>query len=65
MASNVGNLDRAIRVTLGLGLVTLAFVGPATVWGWLGVIPLVTGIVGSCPLYQLIRFSTKPAGKAA
>lgn len=65
MAHNVGTLDRVIRIALGLGLLTLVFVGPATAFGWIGIVPLATGLIGSCPLYQLIGLSTKPAQKAA
>lgn len=57
---NEGFADRAIRVVLGLFLVSLVFVGPQTPWGWLGVIPLVTGIVGFCPLYRLFGINTCP-----
>ena len=51
-------LERAARVVLGLGVISLAFVGPATPWAWLGVVPLATGLIGSCPLYTLFGFST-------
>lgn len=59
MAKNVGTVDKVIRIAAGLGLLSLAFVGPATPWGWLGVIPLATALVGSCPLYQLVGIGTK------
>ena len=54
-----------MRVVLGLGLLTLSFVGPHTALGYLGLIPLATGLVGSCPLYSLLGFSTsrEPANK--
>lgn len=51
-------LDRAFRVCLGLGLLTLAFVGPHAWWGWLGLVPLATGLIGSCPAYTLLGIST-------
>ena len=47
-----------MRVVLGLGLLTLTFVGPDTALGYLGLIPLATGLLGSCPLYSLLGFST-------
>ena len=50
--------DRAIRVVLGLGLLSLVWIGPQTAWGWVGLVPLVTGLVGSCPLYRLFGIST-------
>lgn len=58
MSRNEGNIDRALRIILGLGLLTLVFVGPQTPWGWIGLVPLVTGLVGFCPLYRLIGINT-------
>ena len=57
---NVGNPDRAFRIILGIGLISLVFVGPQTLWGWVGVIPLLTAFVGSCPLYSLLGINTCP-----
>lgn len=62
---NEGTLDRAVRVVLGLVLLSLVFVGPKTLLGWVGLVPLLTGVVGSCPLYTLFGFSTCPAKKPA
>jgi hypothetical protein len=62
--TNEGGLDRGVRVALGLVLLTLFFVGPKTPWGLLGVIPLLTGALGSCPLYRLFGISTCPARSA-
>lgn len=53
-------VDRALRVVLGIGLITIAFVGPKTPWGWIGVVPLLTGLIGSCPLYTLFGLRTCP-----
>ncbi len=50
---NIGRPERIVRIVIGLGLLTLVFVGPQTPWGWIGLVPLVTGAVGSCPLYRL------------
>ena len=58
MKQNVGSIDRAIRAIVGIGLISLVFVGPQTVWGWIGVIPLATAIVGWCPPYALLGIST-------
>ena len=58
MTRNVGTIDRAARTILGLGLISLVFVGPQTNWGWLGLIPLGTALVGWCPPYALLGFST-------
>ena len=60
---NESTADRIVRVVLGLALIALVFVGPQTAWGWVGVVPLVTGLVGSCPAYRLIGMSTCPVGK--
>lgn len=59
-AKNEGVIDRAARVVLGAGVLSLAFVGPETPWAFLGAIPLLTGLVGSCPLYSLLGVSTCP-----
>jgi hypothetical protein len=50
--------DRALRVAVGLGLLSLVFVGPATWVGWIGLVPLITGIVGHCPIYRLFGLRT-------
>jgi hypothetical protein len=51
-------IERTLRVLLGLGLLSLAFLGPKAWWGFLGIVPLVTGAIGSCPLYTLFGFRT-------
>ncbi len=51
---NVGSADRLFRIVLGLVLIALVFVGPKTPWGWIGIVPLVTGFLRTCPLYSLI-----------
>ncbi len=53
-------LERGVRVALGLVGLSLAFVGPQTAWGYLGAIPLLTGLVGSCPAYTLFGITTCP-----
>lgn len=58
LAVNEHPIDRALRVLLGLALLSLAFVGPQTPWGWLGLVPLFTGLIGSCPLYTLLGLRT-------
>lgn len=55
---NEGWIDRVLRVVLGFALLFLVFFGPKTPWGWIGVLPIVTGAVGYCPLYALFRVST-------
>lgn len=56
---NIGTLDRIVRIVLGIVLVALVFVGPETRWGWLGLVPLITGVVGFCPLYRLLGITTR------
>ena len=58
MSRNEGNIDRALRIIAGLALLALVFVGPQTPWGWIGIVPLVTGLVGFCPLYRLLGINT-------
>lgn len=55
---NEGTIDRVARIVLGLAVLSLAFVGPQTPWAWIGLVPLVTGIVGWCPLYALLRIDS-------
>jgi hypothetical protein len=55
---NEGAIDRVLRVGLGVALIALVFVGPQTPWGWLGLVPLFTGVVGFCPLYRLVGVNT-------
>lgn len=58
MWRNEAKIDRVVRVVLGLAVLSLAFIGPKTMWGYLGLIFIVTGLVGFCPLYRLAGFST-------
>lgn len=64
MSRNEGGVDRAARVVVGLVLVALVFVGPHTPWGWVGLVPLATGLAGFCPLYALLGLSTGPKNPA-
>lgn len=58
--TNVGGIDRAARIVLGLVLIALVFVGPQTPLGWIGVVPLLTGLLRTCPLYSLLGMNTCP-----
>ena len=60
LTRNEGTVDRVVRVVLGVGLLSLIFVGPQTLLGLFGLVPLLTGIAGSCPLYTLLGLSTCP-----
>ena len=58
--TNVGTVDRIARVILGLMLLALTLTGTIGVWGWIGVIPLLTAALGTCPLYSVLGLSTCP-----
>jgi hypothetical protein len=58
MTQNIGNTERILRAIAGLVLIALVFVGPQTVWGWIGIVPLATAIIGWCPPYALFGIST-------
>jgi len=61
MLINESSLDRLVRVVVGIVLLSLTVVGPKTMWGLFGLVPLLTGILGFCPLYRLLGRSTCPA----
>lgn len=56
--ANIGNADRIARIILGVVLIALVFVGPKAAWGWIGLVPLLTGLVRWCPAYRLIGVNT-------
>lgn len=56
---NVHQIERGVRVVIGAGLLSLVFVGPQTYWGLLGLLPLATGLLGSCPAYTACGLSTR------
>ena len=58
MVRNEGKIDRNLRVLLGIALLALTIVGPRTLWGLVGLIPLATGLFGFCPFYRLLGIST-------
>lgn len=59
MTQNMSSVDRGIRIVAGLVLIALVFVGPQTMWGWIGIIPLATALIGWCPAYSLIGIKTR------
>ena len=59
-AANEGVMDRVIRVALGVALLALVVAGPKTLWGLVGLVPLITGLAGTCPIYSLFGISTCP-----
>ncbi|MCA9684781.1 MAG: DUF2892 domain-containing protein [Myxococcales bacterium] len=58
MSSNIGSIDRILRIVVGLGLLSLIFVGPQTLWGLVGLVPLLTAFAGFCPAYRLFGINT-------
>lgn len=60
MKTNEGKIDRIVRIIIGLGLLSLVFIGPQTLWGLIGLVPLLTGVTGFCPLYKVIGIDTCP-----
>ena len=58
MTMNVGTIDRLVRVAVGLALISLAFFGPKTAWGYIGFIPFLTGVFSFCPIYTLLGLNT-------
>ena len=65
MKSNIGGIDRPLRVVAGLVLIGLAASGTVGLWGWIGVVPLATGLFKFCPLYTLLGINTCPLEKKA
>ncbi len=64
MSKNVGGIDRILRIVVGLGLLSLVFIGPQTPFGWIGLVPLLTAAIGWCPAYTIFGIKTCPAQKA-
>ena len=64
MKTNEGGLDRILRILVGLAVLSLVFVGPKTPWAYLGLVPLITGLVGVCPLYTILGLNSCPVRKA-
>ena len=61
MKANVGGIDRGLRIALGLALVVLAAMQAIGWWGWLGILPLLSGLFSFCPLYTLVGLNSCPA----
>ena len=58
MKKNVGRIDRIVRIIFGLGLISLTFLGPKTLWGLIGIIPLVRASLNFCPIYPILCLDT-------
>lgn len=59
MKLNVGGIDKILRVVLGIALIAATLTGALPVWGYIGIVPLVTGLVNFCPLYTVLGFSSR------
>ncbi len=63
MKSNVGGIDKILRIIVGAGLIGATAAGMLPVWGYIGIVPLATGLMGWCPLYPILGLSTCPMKK--
>ena len=63
MKLNEGTIDRGLRIIAGVVLIGLTLAGKIGVWGWIGVVPLATGLIKFCPLYPILGFNTCPMKK--
>jgi hypothetical protein len=63
MQKNVGGIDKTLRIVAGAVLVGATVIGFLPAWGFIGIVPLVTGLLGWCPLYPLLGMNTCPANK--
>lgn len=64
MTPNVGTLDRVLRIVAGVVLIGLALAGVIGAWGWIGLVPLATGLLRFCPAYTLLGLRTCPANSS-
>jgi sulfite exporter TauE/SafE len=69
MTTNVGTIDRVFRIIIGVALIAFAlgYIMPATGWnwiGWIGIVPILTAVFGTCPAYTLLGLSTCPTRTA-
>jgi hypothetical protein len=64
MKTNVGGIDRILRIVLGVVLIGLTLTGAIGLWGWIGIVPLATAAFGFCPLYTVLGFSSCPVSKS-
>ena len=61
--TNVGGIDRILRIVVGLALIGLTLAGTIGAWGWIGIVPVLTGSLKTCPLYSILGMSTCPVSK--
>jgi len=63
MNKNVGGIDKILRIVAGLALIALTVMGVLPVWGYIGIVPVATGLMGWCPIYPLLGLNTCPMKK--
>lgn len=63
MKFNIGNADRLLRIAVGFLLVVLTIMGTIGAWGWIGIVPLATGLIGTCPAYAIFGMNTCASGR--
>ena len=64
MKTNVGGIDKILRIVVGIALIAMAALGVVGTWGWIGVVPLLAGLLGTCPAYSLLGMNTCPLKKS-
>jgi len=65
MKTNVGGIDKILRIAVGIALIVMAYMNVIGVWGYIGVVPLLTGLIGWCPVYPLLGISSCPMKKSS
>lgn len=65
MKANVGGIDKILRIAVGIALIAMAYMNVVGVWGYIGVVPLLTGLIGWCPVYPLLGISSCPMKKSS
>ena len=63
MKANVGGIDKILRIIVGIVLIGLSALGTIGAWGWIGIVPLLTGLFGWCPFYPLLGINSCPVKK--
>ena len=65
MKTNGGGIDKILRIAVGIALIAMAYMNVVGVWGYIGVVPLLTGLIGWCPVYPLLGISSCPIKKSS
>jgi hypothetical protein len=65
MKTNVGGIDKILRIAVGIALIAMAYMNVVGVWGYIGVVPLLTGLIGWCPVYPMFGISSCPMKKSS